>query len=103
MTPVRFFFLTISSLLIPWLPLSVSGSSQSSEMPEGFQQLLERGGIASIDDPVYVSAGEADIPSDAWVLGVVTDGESRAYSLNLLNNHEVVNDEIGGQSIAAVW
>jgi hypothetical protein len=49
-----------------------------------------------------VPAAEADLPDDAWVLGVVLGGEARAYSLNLLNRHEVVNDRIGERSVAAV-
>lgn len=70
---------------------------------EGFQQILERGMIASIDNPEFVSAAEADIDADAWVLGVMIDGEARAYSLNLLNSHEVVNDRISDKPVAAVW
>jgi hypothetical protein len=50
-----------------------------------------------------VTAAEAEIPGDAWVLGVVVDGEARAYSLNLLNRHEIVNDRVGDKSFAAVW
>ncbi len=38
-----------------------------------------------------------------WVLGVVLEGQARAYSLNLLNRHEVINDRIADQPIAAVW
>jgi hypothetical protein len=37
------------------------------------------------------------------VLGVVIDGQARAFSLNLLNHHEVVNDQIGQTPYAAVW
>ena len=48
-------------------------------------------------------ATEADIRDDAWVLGVVIDGQARAYSLDLLNAHEVVNDSIGETNFAAVW
>ena len=50
--------------------------------------------IAAVNDPNYVSAEEASIGDDSFVLGVVIDGHDRAYSLNLLNAHEVVNDEI---------
>jgi len=107
MKSVRIFSLTASILLITWISLTISGTPQSdktsSELPEGFQQLLDRGSLASIDDPVFVSAEEARIPPDAWVLGIVIGGDARAYSLNLLNNHEVVNDDFGDQSIAAVW
>jgi hypothetical protein len=52
---------------------------------------------------VYVKAPEADTPPDAWVLGVVVDGQARAYELNLLTRHEVVNDRIGGRPVAIVW
>lgn len=73
------------------------------DLPDDFRQLLPRGRIASVDDPEFVSAAEANIPDDAWVLGVMDDGQAKAYSLNLLNSHEVVNDTLGGQPIAAVW
>lgn len=73
------------------------------DLPDDFQQLLPRGGIPSVDDPVFVSATEAEIDDQAWVLGVDLDGEARAYSLNLLNRHEVVNDRIGERLFAAVW
>ena len=50
-----------------------------------------------------MSAREAEISGDAWVLGVEIDGQARAYSLNLLNRHEVVNDRIGDKTFSAVW
>ncbi len=71
--------------------------------PPGVEQLLPRGRIAAIFEPQFVPASEAEIAGDAWVLGVLIDGQARAYSLNLLNSHEVVNDSIGGRSFAAVW
>lgn len=73
------------------------------DMPEAFTQLIPRGKIESVDLPVFVAAKEAELSRDAWVLGVVIEGEARAYSLNLLNRHEVVNDRIGKTAFAAVW
>jgi hypothetical protein len=73
------------------------------DLPPEFRQLIPRGRIASVDDPQFVPADEAEIFGDAWVLGVAIDGQARAYSLNLLNEHEVVNDRIGERSFAAVW
>ena len=75
----------------------------AEEVPDGVVMLLERGGIPAVFEPVFVSADEADITDDAWVLGVYLNGEAKAYSLNLLNHHEVVNDRIGGRPLAAVW
>ena len=73
------------------------------DKPEGYRQILPRGRIAAVNAPEYVPAAKADIDADSWVLGVVIDGEARAYSLNLLNAHEVVNDTAGDTNFAAVW
>ena len=62
-------------------------SKTSEPAPPGVEQLMPRGRIAAILDPVFVAASEAEIPDDAWVLGVAIDDEARAYSLNLLNSH----------------
>ena len=73
------------------------------DLPAEFKQIIPRGRIASVDAPAFVSAAEAEIPGDAWVLGVVIDGQAKAYDLNLLNRHEIVNDRFGELPVAAVW
>ncbi len=78
-------------------------AAAAEEPPPGVEQILPRGRIAAVFEPRFVPAAEAEISDDAWVLGVVIDGQARAYSLNLLNRHEVVNDQIGEQKFAAVW
>jgi hypothetical protein len=83
--------------------LVVSAELARAVPPDGVEQILPRGRIAAVFDPSFVPADEADLPDDAWMLGVVVDGEARAYSLNLLNRHEVVNDRVGDRPIAAVW
>ncbi len=95
----------LAALIVAWGTgaLSSASAAQQQNMPEGYVQILERGGIPAIDDPVYVEAAEANIRDEAWVLGVVIDGQARAYSLELLNSHEVVNDTIGDTDFAAVW
>ena len=72
-------------------------------LPDEFKQLIPRGYIPAIDDPQFVTAAEAEIGDDAWVLGVAINGQAKAYSLNLLNRHEVVNDRFADRPIAAVW
>ena len=73
------------------------------DLPAGFQQIIPRGRIASVDEPRFVPARKAKLPSEAWVFGVVIEGQPRAYSLNLLNQHEIVNDRVGTTVFAAVW
>lgn len=100
-----------SSLSIPLLAATaicsaaVAGEEPAprSGLPSDYQQVLPRGRIASIDRPEFVPASEAGIPDDAWVFGVEIDGVAKAYSLNLLNRHEIVNDTFGDKPVAAVW
>lgn len=63
-----------------------------------------RDGIPSIDKPVFVAAGMADFLSENdRVLGLNHNGEVRAYPIAILNWHEVVNDRIGGDSVAVTY
>lgn len=89
--------LTVSALAL----LSSTGCAQSK--PSDFEQLLPRGRIAAISQPTYVSADDAEIGDDSPVLGIVIDEVPIAFSLNLLNQHEVVNDSVGETNFAAVW
>jgi hypothetical protein len=68
-------------------------------------QVLPVGAIPAIDDPSFVSGAAADAQMSPGepVLGIVLDGEARAYSLWQLDAHEIVNDEIKGTAIAATW
>jgi carotenoid cleavage dioxygenase-like enzyme len=86
-----------------FLLAAASLAANAEDTPQGVQQLLPRNAIASVDDPVFVPTAEASMPDDAWILGVVVGNEARAYSLNLLNRHEIVNDEAAGIPFAAVW
>lgn len=61
-------------------------------------------GIPSLTDPEVVPAAEAHFmePSDK-VLGVVIEGQARAYPLKILTHHEAANDVLGGRPIAATY
>lgn len=57
------------------------------------------------DDDLYVTA---DAGSEEWldedlVVGIVVDGDARAYPVRLLSLHEIVNDTIGGRPVAVTW
>ena len=62
-------------------------------------------GIPSIDDPKFVSTGEADDwLSDGEPLAVLeVGGETRLYPIQILVWHEIVNDEIGGEPVAVTY
>ena len=67
--------------------------------------ILGRDGIPAILDPIFAgrAAGISQMKPLERVMGVSINGESRAYPLNLLSRHEIVNDTVGGKAIAVTW
>lgn len=69
--------------------------------------VLPRDAIPAIDDPVFVSVKEAEafMRPEEQVLGVTAPGGrgARAYSTWQLNQHEIVNDVVGGTPLAITW
>lgn len=56
-----------------------------------------RDGIPSIDDPKFISSDEANewLADNEPVLAVELNGDARAYPLQILTWHEIVNDTVG--------
>jgi len=63
-----------------------------------------RDGIPALTDPRVVSAAQSPglRPGDR-VIGVVFDGEARAYPIRILNHHEIVNDTLGRQDFLVTY
>ncbi|MCH9648678.1 MAG: DUF3179 domain-containing protein [Deltaproteobacteria bacterium] len=56
-------------------------------------------------DPEIISAADADLGDDDLVIGIVIEGQARAYPVNYMNGplNEVVNDTLAGEPIASTW
>ncbi|MGK7911683.1 MAG: DUF3179 domain-containing protein [Synechococcus sp.] len=71
------------------------------------EQLLNGGppkdGIPSIDNPLFDTADSTPFNSDEWVVGIVVNGEAKAYPYGILNWHEIVNDTVGGINLAVSY
>ena len=66
--------------------------------------LLPPDSIRAIDDPQFQKANQAqDMSPDERVIGIEINGDSRAYPLNILSSHEIVNDVVGGELVAVTW
>jgi hypothetical protein len=67
--------------------------------------VLDRDSIRSIDDPQFepASIAAAGIDPDERVIGLVINGEARAYPIPILSAHEIVNDLVGGEPVAITW
>ncbi len=60
-------------------------------------------GIRPLEDPRIVPAREAAyMEPDEIVLGIVVNGEARAYPKRFMNVHELANDIVGGKPVAVV-
>ena len=73
-----------------------------------FDEILSGGppkdGIPSIDDPQFVPIAEmSDIADSEPVIGLVVNGDARAYPLRVLTWHEIVNDIVGGVPVAITY
>jgi len=63
-----------------------------------------RDGIPALVNPRFIEVGRADyLADDDRVLGLVRNGEARAYPLRILNYHEIVNDRIGSESLLVTY
>jgi hypothetical protein len=64
-----------------------------------------RDGIPSIDDPKFTTVQEADkiLEDSELVLGLNINGDIRAYPLQILVWHEIVNDRVGSIPVAITY
>ncbi|MEM1369842.1 MAG: DUF3179 domain-containing protein [Cyanobacteria bacterium P01_H01_bin.15] len=102
-----------SRTFVRWLGLESSHPLQAQEYQNAIairidpDELFNGGppmnGIPSIDEPTFVKAGESEFNEHAQVVGVVINGEAKAYPLGILNWHEIVNDTVGGQSVSVTY
>ena len=72
---------------------------------EPMYQILPPNAIPAIMEPRFVAGEDADaqMSPDEPVMGLVIEGEARAYSLWQLDAHEIVNDSAGGIDFAVTW
>ena len=90
-------------------------SAEIMELPDGTKYIvhpdkIQSGGpppdgIPSIDDPAYVSVSEANdwIQENELVLALQYNGVTRAYPLQILVWHEIVNDVVAGKPVLVTY
>ncbi len=109
--------LTAHSFLMLWFLLFMSFSHVSlAKTINGFNlsnsdvpiDTISHGGppkdaIPSIDKPKFRTPTEAELSSSARVLAINYRGIQRAYPINILNWHEIVNDNINDQPFMVTY
>jgi hypothetical protein len=90
-------------------PVSISQTERENNNIVPLDQIVSGGpppdGIPSIDDPKFISVQEADglIEDSELVLGLNINGDVRAYPLQILVWHEIVNDKVGNVPVAVTY
>lgn len=102
MCPHFFYIFSVLCASVSNAILCCAGTDTLQEKDE-IQYVLPRDAIPAIKNPEFVPAEEAGLDDDEPVVGVTINGESRAYSVYLLNHHEIVNDRIGDTAFAVTW
>ena len=102
----------------PWLILCLLAALGAATVPAGSEPqqratnrdrsartALNEEGYPLNVEPVIVSAADAGIADNDLVMGIVHNGEARAYPVNYMKGplNEVVNDRLGGTAIAPSW
>ena len=66
---------------------------------------VPRDGIPPLDDPSFVTQDEADdyVEDREPVVVFEANGEAKAYPLQILTWHEIVNDEVGGTPVSVTY
>jgi hypothetical protein len=63
-----------------------------------------RDGIHAVDRPEYVKPAAATwVDPASQVIGVVVNGDARAYPLLIMDRHQIVDDRVGGVPLAVTW
>ncbi len=115
LAPAR--WLTMVGVLAVSLAACTKGASEAASGPEASvipsplvdpDQIISGGpppdGIPPIDDPKFVPASEVGYLAVAEpVLAVEIAGEAKAYPLQIMTWHEIVNDEIGGVPVSVTY
>ncbi len=61
-------------------------------------------GIPSVDKPEFTNISQTDyLDEDDLVVGIVINGEAKAYPHVILDWHEIVNDELAGSKFAVTY
>ena len=87
------------------LPPAIGSGTDPTTLDLRIVTVLGKDSILAILDPKFIDSVSAVAQMDSLerVWGVSINGEHRAYSLNLLNRQEVVNDTVGGAPIIVTW
>ena len=79
-------------------------SRKSIDFKDIFSGGPPKDGIPSIDRPVFVPVAEVrDLADTEPVIGIIINGDARAYPLRVMTWHEIANDTVGGVPVTVTY
>jgi len=100
-------------LLAPVLALAIArpglraddGVFSEKDFDEHMRQVVPRDAFPVLFDPPMVAAKDVGgkLRDEDLVIGIAMKDEAKAYPVQVMGVHELVNDEIGGVPIAVSW
>lgn len=90
-------------LAVPLVVMSASSVSAHHVDPGDIITVLPKDRIPAITDPRFGQDPQDWLPADSRVIGLIVNGDVRAYPLAILNWHEIVDDVVGGQVVAVTF
>ncbi len=89
-------------------PTERGGSGRPSDLTQltedDLTRVLTPDSIPAIDEPTFVSTAEADfLAAREPVVALEIDGDARAYPVQIMVWHEIVNDVVGGVPVAVTY
>lgn len=100
------FLFAVEQVYSQGLPgFSTDFENRSIELDELIDGGPGKDGIPSIDKPKFVSQKEAEdwVRGQEPVIALEINGEARAYPIQILMWHEIVNDELGGVPVSVTF
>ncbi len=104
---ILLFIIILAGTLLPLGSNAILMAEEKHIIP--LEQIVSGGpppdGIPSIDSPKFISANDGDkfLADSDKVVGININGDIRAYPLQILVWHEIVNDNVGGIPVAITY
>ena len=67
------------------------------------RRAAKRDAFPVLDEPEMTKAADSKLESREPVIGLVIEGEARAYPVAVMGHHELVNDVCGKTPVAVTW
>jgi hypothetical protein len=73
------------------------------EFERNSRRAAPRDAFEVLDDPKMTAAADAKLADREYVIGLVVNGEAKAYPVRVMGRHELVNDTCGRDPVAVSW